>query len=119
MASMNVNVTVAKPVKDAALIAIGFGVLGWNKAQVRRTELAARLDDRTTELRSQLAKVADEVEERLEPLVDAVDTRLDQLEEQLPGQAREAFKTARTVAKVAQQSLRSRFTTAEPTATAA
>ena len=115
---MNVNVNVAKPVKDAALIAIGFGVLGWNKAQVRRNELTARFDAQTTELRTQLAKVADQVEERLEPLVEAVDTRLDQLEEQLPGQAREAFKTARTVAKVAQQSLRSRLGTV-PSAAAA
>ena len=115
---MNVNVTVAKPVKDAALIAIGFGVLGWNKAQVRRNELAARLESQTTELRSQLAKVADEVEERLEPLMDAVDTRLDQLEEQLPAQARQAFKTARTVAKVTQQSLRSRLGTTPATAAA-
>jgi len=113
---MNVNVNVAKPLKDAALIAIGFGVLGLNKAQVRRTELAARLDAQTTELRSRLAKVAGEVEERLEPFVDAVDSRLDQLEEKLPGQAREAFRSARTVAKVAQQSLRSRVA---PAATAA
>jgi len=116
---MNVNVNVAKPAKDAALIAIGFGVLGWNKAQVRRNELAARLDDRTTELRGQLAKVADQVEERIEPLVEAIDTRLDQLEEQLPAQAREAFKTARTVAKVAQQSLRSRLGSAAPATAAA
>lgn len=106
---MNVNVTVAKPVKDAALVAIGFGVLGWNKAQVRRRELAERLGDRTAEVRTQLAKAADELEERFEPLVDAVDSRLDQLEEQLPGQARDALKTARTVAKVAQRSLRSRL----------
>ncbi len=106
---MIANVTVPKPVKDAALVAIGFGVLGFNKAQVRRRELLAQLETQTAEVRNQLAKVADDVEERFEPLVDAVDSRLDQLEEQLPGQAREAFKAARTVAKVASHSLRSRL----------
>jgi Tfp pilus assembly protein PilO len=111
VASMDLNETFTKTLKDAALVAIGFGVLGWNKAQVRRRELAAQLETQTADLRTQLAKVADEVEERIEPFVDAVDSRLDQLEGQLPAQAREAFKTARTAAKVAQQSLRSRLVT--------
>lgn len=105
----SMNVTVAKPLKDAALIAVGFGVLGWNKAQVRRQELTAQLESQTAELRTQLTKVADELEERIEPLVDAIDSRLDQLERQLPDQAREAVHAARTAAKLVQQSLRSRL----------
>ena len=103
---------VTKTIKDAAYIAIGFGVLAFQKAQVRRREIEKQLEGQTTELRAQLAKVAAEAEERIEPLVEAVETSLDQLEERLPDQAREAFKSARTAAREAGDVLRTRFVTA-------
>lgn len=107
-----------KTLKDAAYITVGFGVIAWNKAQVRRRELEKQFETQTADVRTQLAKVADEVEERIEPLREAVDARLDQLEEQLPGRAREAFKTARTAAKVAQDSIRARLADAQAKAQA-
>ena len=82
---------VTKTIKDAAYITIGFGVLAFQKAQVRRREIEKQLEDQTIDLRAQFSKVADEVEERIEPLVEAVETSLDQLEERLPEQAREAL----------------------------
>ena len=122
---------VTKTLKDAALITIGFGVLGFQKVQVRRrelekqfegqrvelrkqfeeqtAELRKQFEGQATELRAQLAKVADGVEERLEPYVGAVETSLDQLEERLPDQAREAVKSARTAAKEAGEQLRARL----------
>ncbi|HEY1633727.1 MAG TPA: hypothetical protein VGF64_03135 [Acidimicrobiales bacterium] len=35
----------AKLAKDAAYVAVGFGVLGFQRAQVRRREVLKRLDD--------------------------------------------------------------------------
>src|SRR5688500_5764155 len=105
MASMDV----IKTLKDAAYITVGFGVIAWNKAQVRRRELEKQFEAQTADLRTQLAKVADEVEERIEPLREAVDARLDQFEGQLPDQAREALKSARVAAKAAQDQLRARL----------
>ena len=105
-----------KTIKDAAYITIGFGVLAFQKAQVRRRELEKQFEDQTTDLRAQFAKVADEVEERIEPLVGAVETSLDQLEERLPDQAREAFKSARTAAKEAGEVLRTRLASAQNSA---
>ena len=103
------DVDVTKAVKDAAYIALGFGVLAWQKTQVRRREIEKQFEGQTTELRAQLAKVAAEVDERIEPVVQAVETSLDQIEERLPNQARDAFKAARTAAKEAGAAVRSRF----------
>jgi hypothetical protein len=107
---------VTKTIKDAAYITIGFGVLAFQKAQVRRREIEKQLEGQTIDLRAQFSKVADEVEERIEPLVEAVETSLDQLEERLPEQAREAFKSARTAAKEAGEVLRTRLNAAQKTA---
>jgi ElaB/YqjD/DUF883 family membrane-anchored ribosome-binding protein len=103
------NTDLTKTLKDAAYIAVGFGVLAWNKAQVRRREIEKQLGVSTSTLREQLAKVAGEVEERFEPVVEAVEASLDQLEERLPEQAREVFKQARTTAKEAGEQVRSRL----------
>nr|MBA2751405.1 hypothetical protein [Actinomycetota bacterium] len=62
---------VAKTVKEAAYVAIGFGVLGFQEAQVRRRALAKQLQDQRPDLesqlaetRSQLAELARQVEQR-------------------------------------------------------
>lgn len=102
---------VPKTITDAAYIAIGFGVITFQRAQVRRRELEQQFEAQTKELKTQLAKVADEVEERVEPLVGAVETSLDQFEERLPEQARDAFKSARTAAKEAGEAVRARLAT--------
>jgi hypothetical protein len=41
-------------VRDGAYIALGFGVLGFQRAQVRRVELAKQLESRVTSLTSGL-----------------------------------------------------------------
>jgi hypothetical protein len=69
----------AKAVKEAAYVAVGLGVLGFQRAQVRRRELASQLQDQRPELEEQLAGVraqvvelGRELERRLQPaLVDA------------------------------------------------
>lgn len=60
-----------KTISDAAYVAVGFGVIAFQKAQVRRREIEARLGFTSDQLIEQLTKVAGEVEERIEPLVEA------------------------------------------------
>ncbi|MDQ1402019.1 MAG: hypothetical protein QOG03_335 [Actinomycetota bacterium] len=47
--------------KDAAYVAVGFGVIGLQRAQVRRVELTKQLD----QLRTQVSKAADDASYQL------------------------------------------------------
>ena len=90
-------------VRDAAYVVVGLGVIGFQKAQVRRVELQKQLQEQG-DLRDQLTKVAKELEERIEPLVELVDERLDVVQERLPEQVRDVVVQARkTVKETAQQ----------------
>jgi hypothetical protein len=82
-------------VRDAAYVAIGFGVLTFQRAQVQRRELTETIEDRV--------KL---VEERLEAVQKDVDKLFDELETKLPDQARELFHAARGAAKDAEGQLR-------------
>ncbi len=94
---------VKKTLQDAAYVAVGFGVLGFQRAQVRRQELAKRLaagnrpdlaEYRTklTELRGRVEPVVKELEQRIDPV-------LDDLEGRLPEQAKSIVQQARVRAK--------------------
>ncbi|HEY2429160.1 MAG TPA: hypothetical protein VGI06_09540, partial [Acidimicrobiales bacterium] len=48
--------TVTDTIKDAAYVTIGFGVLGFQKAQVRRHELAKQLEEQRGVLEAQLSE---------------------------------------------------------------
>ena len=107
---------ITKNLKDAAYIAIGLGVIGFQRAQVRRQELRKQLfeqrsviDTQATEARAQVGKLVKTIEERFEPLADVVEERLDAVEELLPTQAKNVFKQARQVAKETQDQIRARF----------
>ena len=108
MAENPVN-DLTQTLKDAAFVAVGFGVIAFQKAQVRRRELEAQLNVSTAELREQLTKAAAEAEERFEPVVEAVEASLDQREERLPESAREVFKQVRTTEKDAGEHFRPRL----------
>ena len=97
---------VTKTLKDAGYVLIGLGVIGFQKAQVRRVELTKELEGRTkdletqlTEVRTQLTKVAKTVEERFEPVLDELETRFEELESRLPEQVGDLVKQARMAAK--------------------
>lgn len=97
-----------KTLEDTAYVAIGFGVLAFQKAQVRRRDLAKQLSDlagERGELRVGLAKLSRDIEGRIDPVVD-------ELQERLPAQAREAVATARKAAKDLTEDLRTRLETA-------
>jgi hypothetical protein len=112
----NTKTDVTDTLKDAAYVVIGFGVLAFQKAQVRRRELEKQLAG--TDLRAQLTKVAAEAEERIEPLVETIEASLDQLEERLPEQARGVFKQVRTSAKQAGDQFRTYLTNGSTSAAA-
>ena len=68
---------VTKIVKDAAYVTVGFGVLAFQKAQVRRRELEAQLEEQrkafTPQIetfRTEVEKLVKDLEERFEPVID-------------------------------------------------
>jgi DNA anti-recombination protein RmuC len=124
-----------RTVKDAAYVAVGFGVLGFQQAQVRRRALvkdlqAEQAQDRRShiesriesqlaeagnqlaEARTQLACLAREVEQRLEPVMVDLSQRaepvLEEIESRLPDPARGVWSQVRQAAKDTQEQLRAR-----------
>jgi chaperonin cofactor prefoldin len=114
-------------IKDAFYVAVGFGVIGFQKAQVRRVELERQLKDQArgfetqTEtlrkqveeqvdgLRTQFAAIAKLVDARVEPVLDQVEERVEELEARLPEQVQELVKRSRTAAHEVRTELRERL----------
>lgn len=105
-----------KTLQDAAYVAVGFGVIAYQKTQVRRRELEQQLNRQGETLREQLAKAAAGAEERIEPVVGAVEASLDQLEERLPEPARNVLQQVRTTARDAGEQFRTRLNDDKATA---
>ncbi len=83
---------VASRARDAAYVAVGLGVLGIQRAQVHRQELARRateMDQRLSGLRSGLGAGGQQLSEWLDSTVQFLESSLEPLEQQLPAQARE------------------------------
>lgn len=59
MAEPNMS-DVTNTLRDAAYVAVGFGVLAFQKAQVRRRELEKQFEGQSKQWREQLAGVARE-----------------------------------------------------------
>jgi small-conductance mechanosensitive channel len=88
-----------KTIKDSAYAAIGFGVLGFQRAQVRRRELIEQLQaapgktavtEQVDAARDQLTQLAKLVEEQIDPAREQVVAYIKQLDEQV-APAREQF----------------------------
>ena len=94
-----VNETLNETLKDAAYVTIGFGVLSFQRAQVRRQEL-------TKQLKPQLEDLVTNVDDALQPIREELEQRLDQVEDHLGGQAREAVRTARALVRETEYQLR-------------
>ena len=69
--------------RDSLDTAIGFGVLGFQQAQLRRREL-----------QRELARLAVEVDEKVDPVLDDLEARLPDDLRSLVGQARSAARSA-------------------------
>ncbi len=91
-----------KTIQDAAYVAVGIGVIGFQRAQVRRQELKKQLEaqrqqleTQVVEARSQVQKLVKDVEGRVQPLRTEVEQRFTTFEERLPEQARGLVQQAR------------------------
>jgi hypothetical protein len=104
---------VGKTVKDAAYVAIGLGVLGFQRAQVRRRELTKQMKGQRTQVgtqledaREQLGGIVKTIDDRFRPVRQEIEGRLDTIEGMLPPQAKDLVKTARTLAKDTEEQVR-------------
>ena len=120
---------VTQTMKDTAYVAIGLGVLGFQRAQVARRDLGATFSTDTAKLqeqikvqvadvsdaveaqladvRTQLAKAVTSLEESLEPVTKQIEGRIDEVEDRLPEQVKAVVASARSVAETAAAQVRS------------
>jgi hypothetical protein len=95
---------VAKVAAEAAYVAIGIGVLGFHKAQVRRRELAGAagrtnaprdLEATLAQARKKVAKRVKDLDATVEDIVKTFDSTLEPVWQRLPEQAQSVVKQAR------------------------
>ena len=82
-----------KQVKEAGYTAVGFGVLAYQRLQVRRREMVKKVGGKAG-----VARFVHRVEEKVDPVLDGVERRL-------PPQARTAFHGARAAGKTIERVL--------------
>jgi Skp family chaperone for outer membrane proteins len=92
---------VKKTLQDAGYVLVGLGVIGFQKAQVRRHELTKEFEGRTKDLETQLAEVRAQVAK----LSDRIEPVLQEIEGRIPEQVAELVKQARSTAKELQARL--------------
>ncbi|MCB0981786.1 MAG: hypothetical protein H6513_13490 [Acidimicrobiaceae bacterium] len=112
---------IAAAVRDAAYVAIGFGVLAVQQAQVRRRELVSALNKRfgdgPNQMSDQVKRQVEDLVRSLEDRLGSFDERLDafeatldkavgHLEERLPEQAATVVGQAHDLAKAARKQVR-------------
>jgi len=86
----DVATQVATRARDAAYTAVGLGVLGLQRAQARRQEMARRTPDLPLDaIRSLVAERLDQIDHWLDTTLHAVESALRPIEDQLPPQARD------------------------------
>ena len=110
---------VVAAVRDAAYITIGFGVLAFQQAQVRRREVVKTLADRFGTSKTQMNDLLATVEAQIAKLdgrFDALEAKLDstveKFEERLPERAAVIVSQAHDLAKAARKQVRGLIRTA-------
>lgn len=106
-------------VRDAAYVTIGFGVLAFQQAQVRRREVVRGIADRFGTSKTQVEELLTSIEgqlgkldERFTALETKLDTTVAQLEDRLPEQAAAIVGQAHDFAKAARKQVRGFIRTA-------
>jgi hypothetical protein len=112
--------TVAKGVtdlaRDAAYVAVGFGVLGYQRAQVQRNELKNllsrdfSLDQHLSGVRTELTKGVTQLDDLLETATLFIETSLQPLEQQLPPTITQLTSKALGQAREVRSQIRQRVT---------
>ncbi len=128
---MDMTQTLTSKLKDTAYVAIGLGVLGFQRAQVARVDLTKNLAEDTgklqaqvkaqvedvtgaveaqlSDVKTQVAKAVTSLEETLEPVAKELEGRLDEVGDRLPEPVKAVVASARQVAESAAASVRSRL----------
>ena len=110
----NLSKGVTDLARDAAYVAVGLGVLGYQRAQVQRVEIQARLtkdlalDQRIEEVRHGMAKGYLQIDDLAESAAHFVETTLQPLEEKLPSSVTHVTTKARAQAREVRIQIRQR-----------
>ena len=115
----NLDDKLVAAVRDAAYITIGFGVLAFQQAQVRRREVVTTLSNRFGTSKTQIEEMLSNMEaqmtkldERFTALEAKLDTTVEKIEERLPEQAAAIVGQAHDLAKAARKQVRGLIRTA-------
>ncbi len=99
--------------RDAAYVTVGLGVLGFQKAQVRRVELQKQMAGQAKLLETQVQDagksfrtMAQDLETRIAPVRQQVESRLETISGRLPEQGRSLVEQALAVAKKTEAQVR-------------
>jgi hypothetical protein len=110
----NISQGVTDLARDAAYVAVGLGVLGYQRAQVQRVELQNRLskdfsiDQRIDDVRHGVAKGFHQIDDLAETAVQFVETTLQPLEDKLPSSVSQVTAKAREQAREVRIQIRQR-----------
>jgi hypothetical protein len=100
--------------RDAAYIAVGLGVLGYQRVQVQRVELKHKLsqdlalDQRLGDVRQGVAKGIHQIDDLAESATNFVESTLQPLEERLPASVTQLTTKAREQAREMRTQIRQR-----------
>jgi hypothetical protein len=119
MPHVNTNIsTLSKGVtdlaRDAAYVAVGLGVLGYQRVQVQRVELKNKLsqdlalDQRLGDVRQGVAKGINQIDELAESATNFVESTLQPLEGRLPASVTQLTTKAREQAREMRTQIRQR-----------
>ena len=106
----NISKGVTDLARDAAYVAVGLGVLGYQRAQVQRVELQNRLskDFSLDEVRQGVSKGFNQIDDLAETAVQFVETTLQPLEDKLPSSVSQVTAKAREQAREVRIQIRQR-----------
>jgi hypothetical protein len=100
--------------RDAAYVAVGLGVLGYQRVQVHRVELQSKmnrdhdLEQRLDGVRQGVAKGWQQIDELAESASHLVETKMQPLEERLPASVTQLTTKAREQARDVRTQIRQR-----------
>jgi hypothetical protein len=110
----NLSKGVTDLARDAAYVAVGLGVLAYQRAQVQRVELQKRLqkdlpiDQRIGDVRQGVAKGFRQIDDLAESAVQFVESTLQPIEERLPTSVTQVTTKAREQAREVRIQIRQR-----------
>ena len=110
----NLSKGVTDLARDAAYVAVGLGVLAYQRAQVQRVEMQKRLhndlpiDQRIGDVREGVAKGIRQIDDLAEQAVQFVESTLQPIEERLPASVTQVTTKAREQAREVRIQIRQR-----------